>query len=184
MRVFAAAAMELPRGLPEDLARTVRAELGPAARPVGPGAMHLTLAFLGEIPAERVEAAGGCLEAVSGFGSFTAVPDEAGFFPSPDKPGVFWLGFGAGGARLSEAAAKLSAALRAGGFVLEERSFIPHLTLARLKGSVPPAAAGRAAAAARDLCRGRSFPVTGAVLFSSELSPGGPRYSELKKIDF
>ncbi|MDQ7773902.1 MAG: RNA 2',3'-cyclic phosphodiesterase [Elusimicrobiales bacterium] len=184
MRVFAAAAMELPPGLPEALARSARLELGPAARPVGPGGMHLTLAFLGEVPPGRVGAAGACLDALSGSGTFTAVPGEAGFFPSPEKPRVFWLGFGAGAERLAEAAARLSAALRGEGFVLEERPFVPHLTLARLKGSVPAAAAGKAAAAAVSLCRGMSFPVSGAVLFSSALSPDGPRYSQLKRVEF
>ncbi|MDT8287731.1 MAG: RNA 2',3'-cyclic phosphodiesterase, partial [Elusimicrobiales bacterium] len=132
----------------------------------------------------KAEAAGRCLEVLSGFGPFEAAAGEAGFFPSPDRPKVFWLGFADGAARLSEAAGTLSAALRAEGFVLEERTFVPHLTLARLKGSVPPAAAVKAAAAAKELCRGARFPVTGAVLFSSELSSGGPRYSELKRIDF
>lgn len=184
MRVFAAAAMELPRGLPESLARAARTELGPAARPVGPEGMHLTLAFLGEVPQERVPAAAGCLESLSGFGPFTAAPGKAGFFPSPDEPRVFWMGFGAGADRLSDAAARLAAALRGEGFVNEERRFVPHLTLARLKGCVTPAAAGRAAAAAEELCRGLSLAVTGAALFSSELSPGGPVYSQLKRIDF
>lgn len=184
MRLFAAAAMELPRGLPEELARAVRGELGPAARPVGTEGMHLTLAFLGEVPPEKAEAAGRCLEVLSGFGPFEAAAGEAGFFPSPDRPKVLWLGFADGAARLSEAAGKLSAALRGEGFTPEERAFVPHLTLARLKGSVPPAAAGKAAAAARELCRGARFSVTGAVLFSSDLSAGVPRYSELKRIDF
>ncbi|HOI43641.1 MAG TPA: RNA 2',3'-cyclic phosphodiesterase, partial [Elusimicrobiales bacterium] len=174
----------LPRGLPEALARSARAELGAAARPVNPDAMHLTLVFLGEVPPWRAEAAGRCLETLSGSGPFTAVPEGAGFFPSAEKPWVFWLGFGDGAARLSEAAARLAGALRGEGFALDERPFVPHLTLARLKGRVSPAAAAGAAAAAEVLCRGASFPVTGAVLFSSELFPDGPRYSELKRVDF
>lgn len=176
--------MRLPPGLPEALARSARSELGPAARPVGPAGMHLTLAFLGEVPPGRVEAAGACLDALSGSGPFTAVPGEAGFFPSPERPRVFWLGFGAGAGRLAEAAARLAAALRGAGFALEDRPFVPHLTLARLKGSVPPAAAGKAAAAAEILCRGLIFPVGGAGLFSSALSPDGPRYSQLKMVRF
>lgn len=184
MRLFAAAAMELPRGLPEALARAALTELGPAARPVGPGGLHLTLAFLGEVPPEKAGSAGRCLEVLSGFGTFEVVPGEAGFFPSPDKPRVFWMGFAAGAERLSEAAERLAASLRGEGFVLEERSFVPHLTLARLNGRVSPAAAGRAAAAAGALCRGAVFSVTGAVLFESQLCPEGPRYSELKRIYF
>ncbi len=183
MRLFAAAAMALPRGLPEALARSARAELGTAARPVDPDALHLTLAFLGEVPPGRAEAAGRCLETLSGSGPFAAVPGEAGFFPSTDRPRIFWMGFGAGGGRLAELSAGFSAALRREGFVLEDRPFVPHLTLARLRGPVPPAAARRAAEAAEALWRGKSFPVTGAVLFSSELSSAGPRYSELKRAD-
>lgn len=184
MRVFAAASLELPRGLAAGLSRSASMELGQAARPTGPEAMHLTLAFLGEVPPARAEEAGRCLEVLSGFGPFEAVAGKAGFFPSLDAPRVFWLGFSAGGERLSEAAARLSAALRGAGFLLEERAFLPHLTLARIKGRAAPEALLRAAEAAEALCRGAAFKVRGAALYSSETLPGGPVYSELKKVVF
>ncbi len=146
--------------------------------------MHLTLAFLGEVPPARAEEAGRCLEVLSGFGPFEAVAGEAGFSPSLDAPRVFWLGFSRGGDRLAEAAARLAAALKGSGFLLEERPFLPHLTLARIKGRAAPEALRVAAEAAEALCCGGVFKVPEAALYSSETLPGGPRYSELKKVFF
>jgi 2'-5' RNA ligase len=184
MRLFAAAMMEIPPGLAARLELSARETLGPAARTVAPDSMHLTLAFIGEAGRDRVTDALRCLESLAGTGPFTAEPGGAGFFPSAGAPEVFWLGFAGGAERLAAAAAKLSAELRGAGFSLKERPFAAHLTLARLKGRVSRESADKAAAAAADICRGVRLGVKGAALFSSELTPAGPKYSELGRTVF
>jgi 2'-5' RNA ligase len=95
-------------------------------RPVPAGKIHLTLAFLGEVGAERAAALAGC----AGFRArpFRLELDRIGGFR---RAGVAWAGPSAPPARLMALQEKLSARLGASGFALEEREFNPHLTLAR-----------------------------------------------------
>lgn len=90
--------------------------------------LHLTLAFLGEQPPEMVIAARGVMDEIF-------VPelelsfDRAGRF-SRDDGDIWWAGV-APNAGLLSLQAELCTELRAAGFELQEREFVPHLTLAR-----------------------------------------------------
>ena len=107
----------------EALARLAR-DLAPrvGGKPVPESKIHLTLAFLGEVAAERA----------------AAVPVEGrAFAVSIDCMGAFrgarvaWAGIAAPPAALVDLQSRLAGQLRAGGFELEDRPFVPHLTLAR-----------------------------------------------------
>lgn len=108
-----------------ELARAVAQRCG--GRPVPAEKIHLTLAFLGEVPAERFR---GVLDAAAAVppASFDLRIDRLGAFR---RSRVAW----AGTTRLHPALAALQAALeselRERGFTLEERPFAPHVTLAR-----------------------------------------------------
>ncbi len=70
-----------------------------------------------------------------GYGRCEAVAFEIrvsgyGFFPTAKAPRVFWIGIQAGPA-LAELAAQIDAAVAELGIPREERAFSPHLTLAR-----------------------------------------------------
>ena len=99
--------------------------------------IHLTLAFLGEVPAARLD---GAREAGAGvrFERFAFALDRVGSFRGAR---VAW----AGSARMPEPLAALQSALAARllamGFVLEERPFAPHATLARRTRKPVPEAA-------------------------------------------
>ncbi len=121
------------RELPEDL----------PLRWVPPENWHITLVFLGEV-AERslgklvdtvAPLAGACPEIALNF-------ETLEWFPSPMKPRLLALGVEQAPA-LMALQAEVSAALRREGFHSEQRSYRPHLTLARLQGSrkrvAPPA---------------------------------------------
>jgi 2'-5' RNA ligase len=95
-------------------------------------------------------------------------------------PRVLWAGVDAGAERLCHVARELNPAFAAAGLGLEERAYVPHVTLARLKRRVPLDAAALAKvlpdAATYDF--GVSTCDT-LVLYSSELTPDGPLYTRV-----
>jgi RNA 2',3'-cyclic 3'-phosphodiesterase len=123
----------------------VRASLAHAAgelaacaegKPVPAGKIHLTLAFLGEIEAERLSAARDAARQARG-SRFELVLDEVGAFR---KAAVAWAGPSRVPAPLAELQSSLDGALRARGFALDERPFAAHVTLARKIGKNVPRA--------------------------------------------
>jgi RNA 2',3'-cyclic 3'-phosphodiesterase len=101
----------------------------PDLRWTDPSRWHLTLAFLGDVEGEqRAEVDAAAAGAVAGrspfrlwlsgdVGTFGRAVLWAGLDPSPELEGL---------------AVALDAELRRRGFDLEERAFVPHLTLARV----------------------------------------------------
>ncbi|ADY55344.1 2'-5' RNA ligase [Syntrophobotulus glycolicus DSM 8271] len=93
-----------------------------------PENLHLTLAFLGEVEPRREAAAREALDS-------TAVPpmklifDHAGRFRR-EGGDIWWLGLGTNKALIT-LQKELSAHLQGKGFILENRRFSPHITLAR-----------------------------------------------------
>lgn len=90
--------------------------------------LHLTLRFLGPLDPEalaRVEAAA---DSVTGLSPVPLCIDRLGHFP---RSGVLWAGPSVPGAGLLGLVARLEEALSARGFMLEERPFRAHITLAR-----------------------------------------------------
>jgi 2'-5' RNA ligase len=129
--------------------------------------VHLTLAFLGEVEPSRISTLVALGAAVA-----AAVPpfrlelDRVGTFRGS---GIVWAGASAVPAEMTRLVAELSAALAAGGFVLDPRPFHAHVTLARrCRKRVDVSMAAPIA-----------WPVERLVLNASELAPDGPRYREL-----
>lgn len=90
--------------------------------------LHLTLAFLGETPEACLRDIEGAMRAVE------TVPlelcfDRMGRFRQRDSE-LWWIGVRKN-RELERMQAELTARLRSAGFPLEERTFHPHLTLAR-----------------------------------------------------
>lgn len=142
---------------------------------------HLTLAFLGEVPPERVSAAGAaCRAAAAGQPPFRARLGALGAFPSWTSSRVLWLGLEDAGP-MRGLALSLRDSLLSAGFSLEDRGFVPHVTLARSKG-------GRSFHAdslregAPPLGGPAEFSVAEVVLFKSTLGPSGPFHEPLERI--
>ncbi len=133
--------------------------------------IHLTLRFLGEIAetrtAELLERAGEVLDRVR---PFEAVARMARYFPSARRPRVLILGVEPRAAFVGLARAVDEACVKAG-FPSDERSFRPHVTLARLRGGPPPAIPALEGAAPAE------FSVREVVLFRSQLGRGGSIYT-------
>lgn len=93
-----------------------------------PENLHLTLAFLGEVSPHRVAAVQGAMEQTA-FAPFTLRFDHTGCFRR-EGGDIPWVGL-APNQSLQSLQSALCDRLRVAGFRLEERSFTPHITLAR-----------------------------------------------------
>lgn len=136
-------AIELPEQAREGLAR-LRRELERDehgfVKWVDPQGIHLTLKFLGNIPAKRVtEITEAMKKAVQAISPFQLEISGLGAFPSLKQPRVFWVGVSGELDKLSALQQNIDSALAALGFAKEERPFVAHLTLARIREGASPA---------------------------------------------
>jgi RNA 2',3'-cyclic 3'-phosphodiesterase len=123
--------------------------------------LHLTLAFLGDIPAERVGDARRVADAISA-APFDLTIDRVSYWRHNH---ILWAG-GAVSPRLTFVSDALGDGLRAAGFTLDARPFAPHITLLR----------DAHCAEAPLLAQPIVWPVREFVLAESRLSPDGARY--------
>jgi 2'-5' RNA ligase len=135
-------AIELPEEAKEGLAR-LKKELErdehKFVKWVDPGGIHMTLKFLGNIPSKRVtEITAAMEEAAQGISPFHLEISGMGAFPSLRQVRVFWVGIGGELDKLSMLQQNIDSALAALEFAKEERSFVPHLTLARIRQGASP----------------------------------------------
>lgn len=93
---------------------------------------HLTLLFFGPQPADKVEAMQRVLQAVRGTPSFPLTLQGLGAFPAPASGRVLWAGIADNPAVLA-AQRRLQRAAAAEGFVVDERPYHPHVTIARCR---------------------------------------------------
>jgi len=135
-------AIELPEEAKKGLAR-LRKELERNehrfVKWVDPGGIHLTLKFLGNIPSKRVaEITKAIEEAAHGISPFHLEISGLGTFPNLRQARVFWVGIGGEVDKLTRLQQNTDSALAVLGFAKEERSFVPHLTLARIRQGASP----------------------------------------------
>jgi 2'-5' RNA ligase len=170
---------EIRRGLArvqESLRRSVRGEI----RWVRPEGIHLTLQFLGDVPASGIDRIAAVVQgATAGEAPFALAVGGPGVFPDPRRPRILWLGLTGEMGRLTRFQEALARALAGIGFPEEERPFRPHLTLARIRS--PQGLSGLGPV----LEKGYAYAVgpyvaTGLSLYRSELTPGGALYTRLK----
>jgi 2'-5' RNA ligase len=138
--------------------------------------LHVTLKFLGQVEAARVESIAAALERVGArTPAFELAVRGLGAFPAPARARVVWAGLEPA-ARLAALAADVDTALATLGFARESRPFAAHVTLGRVRESRRnPSLAD---ALARPAPCGR-LPVSRLSLMRSELHPRGARYTEL-----
>jgi len=135
-------AIELPEEAKEGLAR-LRKELErhehKFVKWVDSQGIHLTLKFLGNIHSKRVaEITKAIEEAAKGIPPFHLEISGLGAFPNLRQARVLWVGIGGEVDKLARLQQNTDSALAALGFAKEERSFMPHLTLARIRQGASP----------------------------------------------
>ena len=171
MRLFVAA--ELSEPLLEALAET-QAALRDCVRGryVAPDSFHVTLAFLGNVDAARIdELAEAILRACDGHAPVSAATAELGSF-GRRKAATLWQKID-GGAALPALAADLRSQLTSAGFAFDEKTFLAHVTLMRhadLTAGLLP----------MPVCAVGSLSTV--TLFRSDLSGPAPRYEPLERI--
>ena len=118
--------------LPESVtALLVRLDPGsPGVRWLSPDQIHLTLAFLGNVDAEKEEHLRAKLGAIQ-FGSFFLPLHGLGTFPAKGDPKILWIGVGLGHPHLFQLHKKVSDAALGAGLEPDLRPWHPHMTLAR-----------------------------------------------------
>ena len=141
--------------------------------------MHVTLAFLGPTPDDRLPDVTAAVEAAaSGVTAFDIEIDHPGRFPPTGKPRVVWLGIGAGAPAMLALGERVRSELVRRDIAFDRKPLRAHVTLARVREDVALVDA-RSIAAATEAMRipHLRFRADAAVLFESVLSPRGPRYT-------
>jgi 2'-5' RNA ligase len=179
-RIFIAVRTE-PEG---DLARmisSVRAMLRlEKIKWVDLSGVHITLAFLGDTPEERIKLLDSMLrEKCAGFGEFDFVLSGAGVFKSFTDPRVLWVGISKAD-RLSSLYEIIGKGLGEAGFETEERKFRPHMTIGRIK-SISDHAELRSAIEKYKGIEFQTVRVKEVILYESILQKTGPLYIPLGK---
>jgi RNA 2',3'-cyclic 3'-phosphodiesterase len=173
--------------LPEDLLKAVdavQADLrrrGVRVRWTRPENVHLTLKFLGDLPAVRVaDVTDAMRSAAAGHDAFRLAAAGIGVFPGLRRPRVLWAGLSGAVAALERLQQALDDRLAAAGIPREARGFHGHLTLGRFGegAAAGPVADALSVYAAQGF---GSFEVRELVLFQSDLRPRGPVYTALAR---
>jgi 2'-5' RNA ligase len=179
-------AIELDEELKGNL-RRLQAHLDEQVSPrsvrwVRPEGIHLTLKFLGDTPADRVEEIGAALtRATDGFAPFTFTVGGLGCFPNARQPRVVWVGLHEPTGVLADLQGAIESQVAPLGFPTEKRPFRPHLTLGRVqrrasKSEVREIGEAVAASAIGEIDEMR---VTVVTYIKSDLRPSGAVYTTL-----
>lgn len=154
-------------------------QLRPAARIKWspPANLHVTIRFIGEWPEARLPELRAALAGLPGHPPIAVAVRTMGFFPNPHSPRIFWAGVEAS-PDLATLAAETNHALEPLGLQAEGRPFSPHLTLARVKETVPMQTLREAIAALPSLDFG-SFTADRFFLYQSRQGAGGSVYTKL-----
>ncbi len=150
---------------------------------VRPGAMHLTLAFLGNVASNAIAPIVACMQlAKQPCGTLRLA--KAGAFPSLTRPSIAWVGLSGALTELRSIYVSLQTCLHQLGYPSEHRQYTPHLTLARVRRDASPqerSAIGRALQSLK--LEPLAWQPTQLCLYRSELLPGESRYTNLAQVD-
>jgi len=191
-------AIELPKEVRDYLARRQERlkATGADVKWTRPGQIHLTLAFLGNVPADELALlAEAVREAAAGFGPLGLRAGGTGQFPEGGRPPrVVWVGVDTEAGDLAGLQNAVARAAAPFAERQEHRGFHPHLTLGRVRqgrrgradrrgggGGGSLAALGQAVAGGADR-RGPAFGAEEVVIFQSDLEPQGPTYTPIARI--
>lgn len=151
---------------------------------VRPGAMHLTLKFLGEIDEKEMpEIEAATKKAIEGFDPFYLRVLGLGIFPNLKRPRIIWLGVNEGSDNLIRLQSRIEDEMERIGHPREERGFKPHLTIGRVRDSFGLKGLIDAIEAEKEI-ELSVFRTEEVLIMRSDLRPEGPIYTRLCEIKF
>ena len=145
--------------------------------------IHLTLKFFGNVEVKRIEKISEAAErVVKQFSTVQISVGGTGVFPRPSRPQVLWIGVSDPSGQLTALQTSFENECAVEGFEKEDRAYRPHLTIARL----------RKPEGARDLADTHlqmqfdpiEVRLKELVVFRSELSSKGSRYTPISRVSF
>jgi RNA 2',3'-cyclic 3'-phosphodiesterase len=150
---------------------------------VKPSNIHLTLKFMGDVPAERISLVTEvCSRITQSLSPFIVTVGGTGCFPSRRNPKVLWVGLRNVPEELRMVQCSLEDELQKKGFKREDKPFSPHLTLGRIRGSRQSEHIADALLAWE--FAGEPVHANELILMRSELHPAGAHYTPLGKFPF
>jgi len=186
MRTFIA--IELPPEIKDSLAH-LQDQLktsGADVKWVEPQNIHLTLKFLGERDDKKIEKIIQILEETTkDKNSFQMHISSLGTFPKMNFPRVIWVGIDKGDNETREITKELEEKIAKIGIPKEDRPFSCHITIGRTRSTLNREKLVQELNKLADSSGGRNleFTVKTITLFKSTLTPKGPIYEVLKKVN-
>lgn len=144
---------------------------------IKPDNLHITLAFLGDISADRISDVKKILTKIApNHMPFSIDLSDLGFFPNLKNPRVLWIGIKEQ-PNLLKLKDDIDRRLDAFNISYDKKPFSPHLTIGRIKNplKIEPKAVA-------ELEFKVSFLVTEIYLMKSDLSPTGASYTNLYNV--
>jgi 2'-5' RNA ligase len=146
--------------------------------------LHLTLKFIGNIKTDKIDTIKKAIADVSlGYTAFTAVVQGMGVFPGERNPRVVWIGIKDGEEKICKIFKNLEEKLSTIGISKDDRPYVPHFTLGRIKYIKDVKAFSDKILNYKEYLFG-SFAVCGISLIKSTLTPKGSIYEVLYKAKF
>ena len=142
--------------------------------------LHLTLKFLGNVPGGEIPKLSGAIaRAVTAVRPFELRVAGCGVFPPKGRPNVLWIGVMDVERELAQLYRRMEDECSHVGFPREQRSFHPHLTIARLRKHGDER---RLAEVHQKLeFNNGTFSVSEVVVFKSELLPHGSKHTPISR---
>ena len=182
VRMFVAIEIAPKSALQIEKLMTVFASSGADIKWVESGQFHVTLKFLGDV--EREDMASVCVafqKSVADISPFEIRAMGAGAFPKIEVPRTVWVGVEDPSNSLNAAFNAVESAAVKMGFVRENKPFVPHITLGRIRKPSPALKGLSEKIAQYPRCDlGKTF-VTHVDVLSSELTRRGPIYAVLAR---
>jgi len=175
-------ALPLPESASHQLGQfliSLKAKVPHGFRLVNIENIHLTLAFLGNTPLNKIEQLTKMLEElIKNHAAMPAHFSTLGAFPSANRMRIFWLGIETNH-ELIALQKEIAHCCKLCNLPTDDKPFIPHLTLARLSDEMNQSERMQSAELLKTSLKGlqEAFILDKLVIFKSTLKPAGAVYS-------